>query len=56
MKERFKIYKLISNQENKGKSFMMPILCSINENWDVETRKIAFGNSLCLIKLGITHL
>jgi hypothetical protein len=42
MKEPFKIYKFISNQRNKRKSIMMPILFSINENWDVEIRKISF--------------
>jgi hypothetical protein len=41
MKELFKIYKYISNQRNKRKSFMMPIFCSIRENWDVEIRQIS---------------
>jgi hypothetical protein len=31
---------------------MMPILCSINENLDVETRKISFGNRLMPNKIG----
>lgn len=31
---------------------MMPKLCSIKENWDVETRKISFGNRPMPSKIG----
>jgi hypothetical protein len=30
----------------------MPILCSINENWDVETRKTSFDSRLMPNKIG----
>jgi hypothetical protein len=53
MKEPFKIYKFFTNKRNKTKSFMMPILCSTNENWVLETRKIYFDSVLCQVKLEI---
>jgi len=56
MKEPFKIYKFLTNQRNKRKSFMMPILCSINENLVVETRQISFDSSSMPNKIGNPHV
>ena len=56
IKEPFKIYKFISNQRNRRKSFMMSIMCSINENWDVETSKMSFDSGPMPNKIGNPHL